>query len=97
MADFNDRAVAARALTKADFQSWRHHPVSKVFLAFLKDKRDFMASAAVDRWVAGSLSLQEDQTIRGQIIELADLETMQFEDLDSFYRMELDNDAAEAT
>lgn len=84
-------------ISKADFQLWRHHPVSKVFLKYLADKRAFVERAAIDQWVAGSLSLVADQTIRGQIIELYEIENLPFEAIDNFYRSEEESDGAEAS
>lgn len=74
-----------KGINKADFQSWRHNPVSKVFLRYLADKRSFLEQSILDQWMSGSLTLMSEQTVRGQIIELFEIEALPFEALSSFY------------
>lgn len=83
-------------ISESDFQIWKHHPVSKIFLRYLADKRAYLERAALDAWIAGSLSLQMDQTIRGQIIELFELEHISFEAIEAFYQEQIEDDASKA-
>lgn len=89
-------APNVKGITKADYQTWKHHPVSELFFGFLVDKRAFFERSALDRWIAGNLSLVEDQTIRGQIVEMVEAEQLAFEDIHSFYKPEEENYEAEA-
>lgn len=80
-----DEPQTVKHITESDFQIWRHHPVTKVVLGFLTDKTQFLERAALDQWLAGTLSLQADQTVRGQIIELNEVAEMPFGMLAEFY------------
>src|SRR5947199_351689 len=85
-----------KGVGKAEFQEWRHHPASKVFLQFLKDKQDFLKAAALDQWVNGADSFATcNQTIRGQIIELSEIADLPFEAMEEFYK-ERDNAAEDS-
>lgn len=64
--------------------------MSKVFFRFLKDKREFITDAAMERWISGALSLSEDQCLRGQVIELVEIADTQFESIEQFYQSEDD-------
>lgn len=90
MADDQEAAPQVRGITKADVQSWKHHPVSRFVLGYYEDKRAFIERAAIDQWISGKLSLQGDQTLRGQIIELIEAAEISFEGLQAFYSEEND-------
>lgn len=80
--------IQVDGITKSDFQGWRHHPVSKLFLKFLDDKRKFLGDHVFDLWISGSLTLQAEDTMRGQIIELFELKNMEFDAIANFYQMD---------
>lgn len=83
-------------ITKEDYQQWRHDPVSKVFLRFLEDKREFLKAAALEHWVNGNKSFAEmNDTVRGQIVELDEIANLPFEAIDEFYKEKEENIAAE--
>lgn len=64
--------------------------MSKVFFQYLNDKRQFITDAAMERWVSGALSLLEDSGLRGQVVELLEIENTPFEALENFYQSEED-------
>jgi uncharacterized phage-associated protein len=73
-------------ITRRDFEQWKHEPVTKLFRRYLADKQTFIERYAIDRWLSGTISLQEDQTLRGHIVELAELSDLPFEALVEFYK-----------
>jgi hypothetical protein len=79
-------APAVWGITAQEFAAWRHHAVTKVFRQYLRDKRAFIERVAIDQWIAGALSLQADQTMRGHIVELAELSDLPFEAIYEFYK-----------
>lgn len=82
-------------ISREEYQEWRHHPVSKIFLQFLLDKQAFLKAASLDQWLGGADSFAScNQTIRGQIIELGEIAELPFEAIDEFYK-EKENNAAE--
>lgn len=87
MAEIETR-LSVHGITEGDFQSWRHNPVTKVFLRYLVDKRTFIERSTLDQWISGSMSLMADQSLRGQIIELIEIERLPFEAIFNFYSQE---------
>lgn len=79
------------SVTKEQFNLWKHDPVSKVFLAFLKDKREFLINRVSEMWVDGA---EVPPAVRGQVIELGEIAELQFEAIESFYKIE-ESDGAE--
>lgn len=83
-------------ISKSEYQEWRHHPATKDFLQFIRDKRDFLKAAALDQWVNGVESFANcNQTVRGQIIELDELAELPFEAISEFYRKDDDTETLE--
>ena len=60
--------------------------MTQLYLRFLDDKRQELERIAIAQWKAGTLSLQADQTIRGQIIELEEVIDTPFEQIVEFYQ-----------
>lgn len=82
-------------ISKEEYQEWRHHPASKVFLQFLRDKQEFMKAAMLEQWIGASDAFaQNNQTVRGQIVELGEIIDLPYEAIEEFYK-EKENDAAE--
>ena len=73
------------SVTKEQFNLWKHDPVSKVFLAFLKDKREYLIKTVSEMWVDGA---EIPPAVRGQVIELGEIADLQFEVLEAFYKPE---------
>lgn len=69
-----------------DFQQWRHHPVSKVVLQFLRDYREAMHRELLERWTANSLTLADEHEMRGRSNTLQEFAEIQFESMLNFYK-----------
>lgn len=79
---------------KPEYQEWRHHPVTKMFLQFIRDRRQWLITVSTESWLNGSISFEkENQIDRGRILELFDLPDLQFEIIEAFYKAE-EEDAA---
>lgn len=74
-------------ITEQDFNGWKHHPVSKVFLRFLKDREQALlreiaarisaAQTTIDQFALGKLS--------GRAEEALDHANTSFDEIVSFY------------
>lgn len=82
-------------LSEADFQVWKHHPVSKLYLKYLADYRSMLLKELIERWEAGALTLETEKEIRGRTMTLADLVELQFASVKKFYQTEEEDNAAE--
>jgi hypothetical protein len=80
--------VSIEGLTKDDFQVWKHHPVSKLYLKYLGDYRAMLLRELLERWEAGALTLDTEKEIRGRTLTLADLVDLQFASIEKFYSEE---------
>lgn len=81
-------------ISKADYQAWRHHPVTKEFLQYLRDYRSSLHNELLERWEAGTLvgdSLIE-QEIRGRSLILKEIGELEFEAMEQFYGSEVTED-----
>lgn len=75
-------------LSPQQFQQWRHHPVSQVFLRFLADYRKQVERIAVDTWLAGRAPLEEQGFARGKIVACAEMEELKLASVRMFYGLE---------
>lgn len=70
-------------LKREQYQEWRHHPVSKIFFQFLRDKQAHFKATAVEAWVDGQAF---SDVVRGQIVEMNEITELPFEAIDEFYK-----------
>lgn len=82
-------------IAEGDFQSWKHHPVSKIYLQYLVDYRAILLRDLLGRWEAGELTLETEKEIRGRTLTLAELVELQFPSIQKFYQEE-ENEATTA-
>lgn len=73
------------SIAESDYQEWKHHPVSKVFLKYLADYREALLKTHVMEWEAGKLDEVRDLEMRGRVLTLADLTELQFASIEHFY------------
>lgn len=75
----------AAALREADFQQWRHNPITRSFLLFLAHRSDSLTKTAAQLYLAGSLEQADKQGLRGRILELEELCGLKLGDIHQFY------------
>src|SRR5690348_4215602 len=81
-----DKPLTVKGLTELDYNSWKHHPVTKIVNQFIADKKNFIERTALEQWINGGRDPDTDlKTLRGQIIELTELHEMPFMALEVFY------------
>jgi hypothetical protein len=80
--------VLLDGITDSDFNVWKHHPVSKLYLKYLGDYRAMLLRELLARWEAGTLILDTEKEIRGRTMTLADLVDLQFASIEKFYSEE---------
>lgn len=80
--------MTLEGLTEADFQVWKHHPVSKLYLKYLGDYRAMLIRELLGRWEGGTLTLDTEKEIRGRTVTLAELAELQFASIQKFYEEE---------
>lgn len=80
-----------------EYQAWRHHPVTKMFLAYLSDFRTSLIEEMLRRWAAEKLQLSHEHEIRGRVEILDEMATLKFETIVEFYQKPEEANAAEVT
>jgi hypothetical protein len=68
-----------------DYNLWRHHPVSKIFLKYLSDYADALEREGLERWRAGTIRLVDEQEMRGRVLTIREMSELQFEAISVFY------------
>ena len=74
-----------KGVTQAQFTAWRHHPVTRMFMQYLRDWRDDMKEDAVERWTAGALDSKSDHELRGWFKALTEISDMRLDPIAKFY------------
>ena len=77
--------LAVLGLSAAEFQMWRHHPVSKVILRFLERYRRASQELLLRGWQTGSLRLVDEQEARGRWLAIEDILNLEWESIRAFY------------
>lgn len=54
-----------QGITAVDFARWRHEPVSKMFLQYLRDRRADFIAGVTDSWLGGNLAIETAHEVRG--------------------------------
>jgi hypothetical protein len=80
-------------IREAEFQLWKHHPVTKVVMKYLDDYRGAMTRQIVQAWEAGALKLTDDLEGRGRSVMLREVTSMDFDVLATFYGVEQESDS----
>jgi len=90
---------ALKEITESDYQKWRHHPVTQMFLQYMRDWESETRTKMVNEWIAGNLTLDNEKEVRGWHKALTQLGELEFRSIEDFYRSkeELENEAAPRT
>lgn len=80
------KAPQVNGITEADFNTWKHHPVTKVLHQFLGDYAEALKSDHLGRWLAGEDDPAQESLARGRIITATELKALKFQDIAEFYR-----------
>ncbi len=84
-------------ITEADFLSWKHHPVTKLYHRYLRDAEKLLAEKQIgllrtsqtmpDPYVTGEF--------KGRIEAIAEMAELTYEDIRWFYTPEAENEETE--
>ena len=70
---------------EAEFNSWKHHPVTRAYLQFMLDQRADVKDAAVLAWESGKISLAVADEMRGVANTLKRNAEPDFDEIVKFY------------
>lgn len=80
------KVVHVNGITEADFNAWKHHPVTKALHVFLEGYAEALKRDHVERWLDGAVTPEEQTLARGRILAATELRTLGFQDMAEFYR-----------
>ncbi len=87
-----DRRRTLSELQTQHYMAWRHHPVSRVLMAYLMDYRLALQQVLLQRWETGSTSLaQDEQEIRGRVAAIREFVDLDWEAVRQFYGLDDDS------
>jgi hypothetical protein len=74
-------------ITEADFQSWKHHPVTKVYLRFVLDYADRAKRELADGLCAAEASIDQLAVgkVSGRIVAWQEMAMLDFDHIAAFY------------
>ena len=75
-------------ITEADFQSWKHNPVTKMFKQYLRHYADELQNMHLARWKAGETEQGKEDESVGRIGACEDMIGLEFKDVYEFYNSE---------
>ena len=84
MAD-EKKPTLPNGIGESEFNSWKHHPVTRAYLKFLMDQRADVRDAAVLSWESGKISLAIADEMRGVANTLKRNAEPDFEEIVKFY------------
>ena len=79
------KPAVVRVITEADYQLWKHHPVTKWFRQYLNDFRGYAIAETNAEWLNGDLKLDTAEGNRAQIKMLQEMAELEFGDVADFY------------
>lgn len=81
----SNKQIDIEGVGEGDFQNWKHHPVTKVFMRYLADYRAAVTQRVVGQWEAGALKLTDEQEARGRSLVLMEMQDLRFDHMVTFY------------
>lgn len=83
---------AINEITEANFNSWRHHPVTKLVMDFCAQKRGQIADQVLEMWANGTESETSREELRASWRTLAEFEQLQFAHLLQHFKPDQEDD-----
>lgn len=84
-----------KELAPQQWALWKQSPVSQlVFARYLPDFRFELERATMQTWMAGALTLQQEQESRGRLLMLHELENISLPRVQIFYGLQQDEEDA---
>lgn len=75
-------------ITERDYLAWRHDPVTKVFLKYLRDYGAAVKGRVVAQWETGALHLMTEQEARGRYLVTKEISELKFDSMLTLYAVE---------
>lgn len=75
-------------ITERDFLAWRHDPVTKVFMKYLRDYGGAVKARVVAQWETGALQLMTEQEARGRYLVTKEIAELQFSSIIGLYAVD---------
>lgn len=80
-----EKPPVVKGIAEADYQRWRHHPVSKVMLQYFEDYAAALQSDVLMRWKSGNKLIADEQQALGRVLTLQEIVELPFSAVVAFY------------
>lgn len=84
----NEPLVTVHGISEADFNSWKHHPVTKVFKDYLLHFAESLEQGHLHRWKSGAMEQGKEDECVGRVLTLNEMVLLEFQDIVEFYDVE---------
>ena len=81
----DDERTEVLGVTEADFNAWKHHPVTIAFRQYIIDYRRALIDYHLAKWEANVLDEGDDEA-RGRVIGLQEIAELEFSHIALFYK-----------
>ncbi len=79
------KPILPGGIGEIEFNAWKNHPVTRIYLKYLLDMRDDIKGAAILAWESGKLSLAVADEMRGAANYLKRVAEPEFDEVIRFY------------
>lgn len=73
-------------MTKEQYNEWRNHPATMFYRQFLKEYRASLIEGATEAYLNGNDRDPDRHVMRGRILALFDVEDLNFDVIENFYK-----------
>lgn len=89
--------VSIQGITEADFNSWKHNPVTKVFRQYLLHFAGSLEEGHLLRWKSGAMEQGKEDECVGRVLTLNEMVLLEFQDIVEFYDVETEQQEHDET
>lgn len=77
--------ISIKGITEADYNGWKHHPVTKMFREYLLHFAGSLEEGHLLRWKSGAMEQGKEDECVGRVLTLNELAELEFASIVDFY------------
>ena len=89
--------VTVHGITEADYNGWKHHPVTKAFRQYLLHFAESLEQGHLMRWKSGAMEQGKEDECVGRVLTLNEMVLLEFQDIVEFYDVETEQQEHDET
>jgi hypothetical protein len=89
--------VSVLGITEADYNSWKHNPVTKMFHQYLRHFAGSLEEGHLLRWKNGAMEQGKEDECVGRVLTLNEMAELEFASIVDFYNSETEQQEQDET